>query len=223
VKWGVFKDGRVGTGWWSRRRPKPKDKARTESTQRWGPAPVNPRRRQPLNEWKLSLNAAEIDDALDAGPAAHSESHSDCRRRTVECPFYIVRQSVSQLIGGVVVSLPLLSFPFPSFLALLNQHFVILTANTWPRLTPHYFWSFPEMLLKCGQVKNLHTQPKRPKKGKPSIYIYIGNANASLLHIWPHHWAIKLPQWWGTAIFSASLNVNFHFHFSFCIVFSLHS
>jgi len=27
-------------------------------------------------------------------------------------------------------------------------------------------------LLKCGQVKNLHTQPKRPKKGKPSIYVY---------------------------------------------------
>lgn len=35
-------------------------------------------RQQPLNEWKVPLNGAEIDDALDAASAAHSASHSDC-------------------------------------------------------------------------------------------------------------------------------------------------
>jgi len=174
VKWGVFKDGRVGDGWWSRRRPKPKDKARTESTQRWGPAPVNPRRRQPLNEWKVSLNAAEIDDALDAGPAAHSESHSDCRRRTVECPFYIVSQTVSQSVSwSVEWSCRYLFSVFPShlFWPYLTNILSFWQRTHGPASLP-LFLVLSRKLLKCGQVKNLHTQPKRPKKGKPSIYVY---------------------------------------------------
>jgi len=174
VKWGVFKDGRVGTGWWSRRRPKPKDKARTESTQRWGPAPVNPRRRQPLNEWKLSLNAAEIDDALDAGPAAHSESHSDCRRRTVECPFYIVSQTVSQSVSwSVEWSCRYLFSVFPSHLFwpyLTN----ILSFWQWthgPASLPTISGPFPKA-AKVRPSKKFAYSAKATEKRK-TFYIYI--------------------------------------------------
>lgn len=127
---------------------KPKDKARTESTQRWGTAPQPPLsilegwwhrkgqrwwqrqsqsqwQRQPLNEWKVFLNAAEIDDALDApsvGCRCSLGISFPLRLQNfaaVECPFYIVSQSLSQLIGGVVLSLPLRFF-FRWFLPLLR-------------------------------------------------------------------------------------------------------
>lgn len=89
-----------------------------------------------------------------------------CRRVS-----FLYSQSLSRLIGGVVLSLPLLwslfSFlrslfsvlhsplsawashfsQFSRFcdfceLVALNQHFVILTANTWPRHTPCFLPSF---------------------------------------------------------------------------------